>query len=279
MPFESAKKYGYIASVINITLPVAAVITILAAIAAVFYQIVSNPTIESVTLLVGVIIGSSIVMLAAGIIALILFLLSMHKLAKYYNEPKIFKNILYGLVITILGTIITSIVTFIITAIFAATAIPSNPTDFAPESIITIIAQLIATLTITAIVSISITLICVIINAFLWYQAFDKLGEKSGIEKFKTAGLLYLIGAVTQIIGIGAILTWIAWILAAQGYKQLKPQQQPTPNTTNYYTPTTTTDVNNIIYCSYCGTENDINNNYCKRCDKTLQTTTQTNPT
>jgi heme/copper-type cytochrome/quinol oxidase subunit 2 len=148
----------------------------------------------------------------------------------------------------------------------------SFTTDLPIEGITQSFTQLLSGIIVLYAVTIIITLICGIINGFLWYQAFDKLGEKSGIDKFKTAGLLYLIGIFVPII-----VTWIAWIFAAKGYKQLKPQQPHANNdynTSNYTSP----PVFDKIFCSQCGTENFANDVYCKHCGQPIQIT-QTNTT
>ena len=55
-----------------------------------------------------------------------------------------------------------------------------------------------------------------IVNGLLYMRAFNKLKEKSGVDNFGTAGLLYLIGVFIPLI------TWIAWIFAAMGFNKLK---------------------------------------------------------
>ena len=65
-----------------------------------------------------------------------------------------------------------------------------------------------------------------IVNGVLYMRAFNKLKEKSGVDNFGTAGLLYLIGVFIPLI------TWIAWIFAAMGFNKLKaapaaPQHVP----------------------------------------------------
>jgi uncharacterized membrane protein len=261
MSFEVAKKYGYRASVMNVILPIAAIIILLGATAALFYQIFANPAVAStsVTFLVGFIIGFSIIIMIAGISALILFILSMHKLANYYKEPKIFKNILYGFLSSVISGITISVVSTLMTTIFATSTAENIIIDPYTGNGFSAIAQLFGQIIAVYAVIIIISLICGIIHAILWYQAFDLLGEKSGIEKFKTVGLLYLIGMFVPIV------SWIAWIYAAKAYKQLQPQ------------PTTTQQPNfNKIYCNQCGTENLTNTTYCNNCNQPLHTT-QTN--
>ncbi|MDR2204134.1 MAG: DUF996 domain-containing protein [Nitrososphaerota archaeon] len=257
MSLEVAKKYGFTASLINVILPIASI----AVIGIVFFQLISqilNNAINNNTAsytFVPVAIGLGIVIGVMGLIGLILFLLSMHKLSKYYKEPQIFRYILYTLIIQITCSI-TITVLFTFTLMVNNSYLNSMPNVFVQPISILIVASAVS-----------------IINGVLYWQAFTKLGEKSDIHTFKTAGLLYLIGSVTSIIGIGAILIWISWIFATQAYKQLKPQQQPT---TIYTTqPTTNNNLNNndIIYCSQCGTENNTNNINCTHCGTTLQTT------
>ena len=65
-------------------------------------------------------------------------------------------------------------------------------------------------------------------------RAFNLLGEKSGVHSFNTAGTLYIIGAVLELVGIGAIILWIAWILAASGFNALKPKPVETAPTYPY---------------------------------------------
>jgi hypothetical protein len=108
-----------------------------------------------------------------------------------------------------------------------------------------------------------------IINGVLYMRAFNKLGKKSGVDSFKTAGLLYFLGVLLSIVGIGGILTWIAWIFAAIGFKKLKPAPIPT---SGYSTPQSTApNMTQTKRCPYCGTENLTEAIYCKNCGKPLQ--------
>ncbi|MCL1977064.1 MAG: DUF996 domain-containing protein [Candidatus Bathyarchaeota archaeon] len=257
MSLESAKKYGFIASIINVITPVMAILFVVG----LTYQILVYPVGEFSSFWSGFSTGVSIAMGAVGVIALILFLLAMHRLSNYYKEPSIFKNVLYSFLITIVGSIIIIIITL------GSITTLTNNILLAPNSTDPLAMALQLMISIAAIIGAA--LIIGIIEAVLYWRAFTKLGEKSGVETFKTAGLLYLIGGVLQIVGVGAILVWIAWIFAARGYKQLQPQ--PVSSTSNY-SPTTTSSNSGKIYCSYCGIENDTNGIYCKHCGKPLYT-------
>ncbi|MDR2708191.1 MAG: DUF973 family protein [Nitrososphaerota archaeon] len=267
MSFESAKKYGFIYSIFNVLMPIIAIFMTFALI----YPILISPFMEISELAIGAVIGSSIVLVIASISVLILFFISMHRLSKYYEEPKIFKNILHSFLLTILLAIITGIITIFVT-VSSASQLSVNPTI---EETMEFIAPFIISLIVILAISITIT----IINGVLYWQAFSKLGEKSGVDSFKTAGTLYLIGTLLSFIGIGSILIWISWIFAANGYQKLQPQT--TINTMNHTTSTANTPTMNSetglgkIYCSYCGTENvadTINSIYCTNCGKPLHT-------
>ena len=98
MSFESGKKYGFIASIINVLTPVFAVALVFGLL---FYQLAARPVGAPSPFLAGTLTGLSVVLSAVALIGLILFVLAMHKLSQHYSEPSIFKNVLYGLLITI----------------------------------------------------------------------------------------------------------------------------------------------------------------------------------
>jgi hypothetical protein len=93
-------------------------------------------------------------------------------------------------------------------------------------------------------------------------RAFNKLKEKSGVDNFGTAGILFLVGSIVPIIG------WIAWIFAAMGFKKLKTTS-PAP-TGSYFTqpPLSTMPMKR---CPNCGAENTADALYCRSCGKSLQ--------
>jgi hypothetical protein len=107
-----------------------------------------------------------------------------------------------------------------------------------------------------------------IISSILIMRAFNKLGEKSGVDSFKTVGLLYLLGVLLSIVGIGAILSWIAFIFAAIGFYRLKPTVAAPAVTYSTESPLVTVQAKRSPYCS---TENKLDAAYCRFCGKPLQ--------
>jgi len=252
MSLESAKKYGFISSVINSILPIVSIVVVVILFAQLAIQIPSG---EPITFLIVSLIAFCCVIGVVSIAGFVLFFLSMHRLSEYYKEPKIFKNILYSLLLSIISAIIIVcvVIGFALSSSMSQ-SINSNTDIQTMWSFIGIYGAVVG-----------ITIVLAIINGVLYWQAFNKLGEKSGVDIFKTVGLLYLIGSLIMM----PIILWIAWIIAAHAYKKLQPQPTlPTPTDT----PTTTTLPIDKIYCSYCGTENISEAIYCKNCGNPLQT-------
>lgn len=278
MSLESAKSYGYRASIIFCIIPIISIIANIGIYAQLFKtlgaQIANNPnaTIDPISPAIAnsLVVLTSIIGLITGVLgltALVLFLIAHYRLSKYYKEPAIFRNIIYSIILTI-GYVIAAIIAVV--GIVLITALTTFSTEFIPD-IGTATSAVYAPLSIILVVFVIITILFVIFNLLLWYRAFNKLGDKSGVDAFKTAGLLYVIGTFIPFVSC------IAWIYAAKGYKQLQIQQPPN---NEYYTPTytPTSPVFNGIFCSQCGTENLSNDLYCKQCGHPLQTT-QTNTT
>jgi uncharacterized membrane protein len=189
----------------------------------------------------------------------------MRRLSKYYNEPSIFKNTLYGFIITFIG----SAIAYTIELVFFQSVFASISQTSSTVATATPISSAISTLLIAGIVVLAIVFVFAIISAIFYMLAFNKLAEKSGIGNFRTAGLLMLIGFVLVIVLVGALLVWIAWILVAMGFYSLKPKENP--NLPASSPSSTVASVAQKKYCPYCGTENLTEAIYCKNCGKPLQ--------
>jgi uncharacterized membrane protein len=208
--FESGRKLGLTASLIEIIMPVIIVVLIVffiwSAIGAVPAVPGSNVTIPSFSLIfIGVLISVGIL----TFIGIMLFIVAMHRLSQYYNEPGIYKNALYGFILNIIGTIAAIAIEFILI--------------LGPILSGTTLTQL----TLSSFAVLAIGFVFGIISAVLYMRAFNMLAEKSGQDNFKTAGLLYLLGMVLTIVLIGGLLSWIAWIFAALGFNSLRPKEPP----------------------------------------------------
>lgn len=265
MSLESGRKLGLIASLIAIGVPVVTVILygfLILSLFGVFSSAVTggSPTLGGSFFSVGIIIAF-VVIGVVGIAGVVLFLVSMHRLSQYYSEPGIFKNALYGFLISIVGAavIFVAILVLLFATVLSIAAHPitsSSPFGFA----IAILGVGVAAFVMT------------IVSAVFYKRAFDELGEKSGVSSFGTAGTLYLVGTALTIILVGSIIIWVAWIEAASGFYSLKPKTDAPPAVPHYIPqqPAAITAAEKK-YCVYCGEEISLDSLFCPHCGKPVQ--------
>lgn len=256
MSLESARKLGLTASLIQVIMPAISVILVMALFFIQFaqYPVSSGPTLFASMFTTAIVVLLSII----GLVGVILFLVSMNRLARYYNEPGIFKNVLYGFLLTILGGVSLYIVQLAFLSNVIGHITPGNTTG--------INAPLFAQFMFTLMAIVGIAFVFAIISAVFYWRAFNKLADKSGVGTFRTAGLLYLIGTVLLIVGIGAILVWVAWILNVLAFNSLKA---PTATAASVFQSTPNIAANK--YCQYCGAENYPDAVFCKNCGKQIK--------
>jgi len=261
MSFESGRRMGLYASLIFIIVPVALVIVygffILSAIGAVTSAVAGSTAAATNMLAPGISIAF-ILIAVAGVAAIVMFLLAMHNLSEYYGERGIFTNALYAFLIVIIvgGVFIAAFYIIALSQLSSAATTPTSST--AISAILSVLGLAVA------------LLVVVIVSAVLMMRAFEKLGEKSGVSTFKTAGTLYLIGVVLTIVFFGIFIVWIAWILAATGFHSLKPKtEQPYPVSYSMpQPPPTISQSQELKFCVYCGAPLTADSAYCQRCGK-----------
>ena len=245
------RNLGLTASIIAVILPVVAI----AGLASLIFSLIAAFATRSGTILPGSVFGFSIglaifilVLIILAIIEFVAFVVSIYQLSQYYFEPAIFSNLLYAILVAIVSIIVTIILqgVFIFASIAQFTNTPPSTPLFSSLSFLVIII---------------VTLGLSIVSGFFIMSAFNKLKDKSGIDSFGTAGILYMIGSIIPIIG------WIAWIFAAIGFHRLKP----TPLPSQSYPPKTLPPVTQIKYCPNCGKQNPIDSNYCMACGNPLK--------
>jgi uncharacterized membrane protein len=261
MSLESGRKFGYYASLMNVILPIVSigvtVTFIIAIIASAARGVTSGTTTSAFSNIFSG--GLNIFFIgigACGVASFVMFMYAMYNLSNYYHEPAIFKNVLYAFIVSIIsGAIIIALVfAFLISAISGISP-PNTPSAITP-----IFMQIILAYVVVAVVALAFG----IVSGFLYMRAFNKLKEKSGVDNFGTAGLLYLIGVFIPFI------MWIAWIFAAMGFNKLKaaPAVAPYPS---YSTQPPLSSTITTKRCPNCGTDNYGDSSYCRNCGKPLQ--------
>jgi uncharacterized membrane protein len=195
-----------------------------------------------------ILIGSLVTSYTFGVldlIGVILVFIALNGLADYYKERGIFTNAIYSLVAGIVGivaaaaaalyiifdtTIVTSLLHKLyptwngswttISSFVGQTASTSNITTSDVTSVLGALFLVLVVLWVFAIVA-----------AFFARRSLKTLSSKASVGLFSTAALLLIIGAFLTIIFIGAILMWIAVLLIAIAFFQIKPQPEQPPAT------------------------------------------------
>jgi uncharacterized membrane protein len=178
------------------------------------------------------------------IIGAILIIVGLYGIAGHFKEPTIFKNALIALIAGIVGIAVAgAIVLTVVLAnlkTFITQLYPSWNGDWStlqgmtpdtsaitdPNTILQALGPIFVDFIIVAV----ILWICAIIGAFFLRLSLKQVSVKSNVGLFGTAGLLLLIGAFLSIIVIGLVLMWIAALLLAIAFFQLKTE--PTVVTT-----------------------------------------------
>ena len=206
-----------------------------------------------------ILVGSLVTTYTFGVLTLIgviLVFIALNGLANYYKERGIFTNAIYSLVAGIVGVVVaasaalyiifdTTILTSLLQKLYPSwngswstisslrgmTPITSNITASDVTSVLGAVFLVLVVLWVFAIVA-----------AFFARRSLKTLSSKASVGLFSTAALLLIIGAVLTIIFIGAILMWIAVLLIAIAFFQIKPQPEQ-PMTTSTSPPMTPTPV------------------------------------
>jgi uncharacterized membrane protein len=260
MSLESGRKFGYYASLINVILPIVAIV---GAVAIVFSLIstaatrIANGTVApSFSTAFGGFIIFIIAMFALAIAGFVMFMYAMYSLSNYYNEPAIFKNVLYAFIVSLVsGAVMVALEFAVLISAFAGISQTNTPSAAPP-----VFTQVILTYAVVIVVALAFG----IVNGLLYMRAFNKLKEKSGVDNFGTAGILYLVGAIVPLVG------WIAWIFAYLGFRKLQPTSTATPPISYASQPPTSSVTMQAKRCPNCGTDNYGDASYCRICGKTL---------
>ena len=189
-----------------------------------------------------------------NLVGIILVLIALKGMADYYNDEGIFKNALYGFIFGVVGVI--AMIAVILMLVLGFTTISSGvtPSPVAPSLVGVGLFPL----------AFIVLYVFSLIGAIFYKKSLDTLSNKSGEHMFNTAGLILLIGAAIPVVG--EILKFIAWILAAVGFFNIKiSTQMPTPAP-----PPAVSASEEKRFCQYCGTQIQSGAAFCPKCGKKI---------
>lgn len=168
-----------------------------------------------------------------SLVGLILLLIALHGMANIYMERGIFNNFLYGVaaglagiflsVVIVIATVLTTM-TSILHQIFpgwngdwyALSGMTPDVSNLNPGDLMPLIGGILSVF--------AVIWVALIVASFFARRSLNSLSVKTNVGLFSTAGLLLLIGAFLAIILIGFLVIWVAVLLIAIGFFQIKTQ-------------------------------------------------------
>ncbi|TMI18680.1 DUF996 domain-containing protein [Candidatus Bathyarchaeota archaeon] len=157
-----------------------------------------------------------IVLLVAG---LVLMLFAVKNIADIVGDQVIFSNMMYSVILAIIGPIIATVV-----LLAAAASFFGALSGFTPGSM-TIPSGFFAALGFVVLAGV-ILWVCILISTVFVKRSYDTIATKLRVDMFRTTGLLFLIGAATLIVLVGFVILFIAAILQIVAFFSI-PEQLP----------------------------------------------------
>ena len=163
----------------------------------------------------------------AGIAVLVLLVISHYNFSKVYEKPVIFNNALTGTIVHVGSNLIGGIIIAIAVGATAVSLSLQDPETFNISEITSLIFGSGAT-----IAGAIIMLAGSIVGLYFVFKALTALAEQTGVRLFKTAGLLYFIGAIAMVaFFIGTLVIFAAWIIHIIAYFSIKTEDEPMATT------------------------------------------------
>jgi len=148
-------------------------------------------------------------------VGLILVLVAVKYIADEIKDHNIFNNFLLTFIIVIIGAVIAIFIIIISYFSYGAgidwtkfqnmTSMPQFYQMMQTKGVVPFFTSIIAGLL--------VLWLTLIVAAYFLRKSYNKIASETHTSMFHTAGLLYLIGAVTAIVLVGFIIIFVAFIL------------------------------------------------------------------
>ncbi len=177
-----------------------------------------------------------------SIIGYILILIATKYVSDDLGDRSIFDNMLYAVIAGIVGVAAAAFIIFT-GAIFGAFS-------FAASAIAGFIGGL------------AIAWVGLIVSSIFLRRAYDTMATKLDVGSFRTAGMLYFIGAITTIVLVGFVILFAAsifQIIAFFAIREATPVAQPQPVAAQAAPA-------GMKFCPNCGTQMAASATFCPKC-------------
>ena len=183
-----------------------------------------------------------------SIVGYILILIATKYVSDALGDKSVFDNMLYAVIAGIVGVAAAAFIIFTGAAFSAVT--------FSASAIAGVI------------VGLAIAWIALIVSAIFIRRSYDTMAVKLNVGTFKTAGILYFVGAILTIILVGLIILFIAAIVQIVAFFAIPdsvPGMQAQPLSGSAPQPTA-----GMRFCPNCGTQLAATTAYCTKCGAKL---------
>jgi uncharacterized membrane protein len=181
-----------------------------------------------------------------SIVGYVLILIAGKYISDELGDKSIFDNMLYAVIAGIVGVAAAAVIIY--------TGAVFGVFSFTTSSIAGLI------------VALAIAWIALIVSSIFLRRAYNTMGTKLNVGMFKTAGLLYFIGAILIIVLVGFVLLLVAAILQIVAFfsiSEMAQGMQPQPMTPS--APST-----GMKFCPSCGTQLAASATFCSKCGAKL---------
>jgi len=188
-------------------------------------------------------VGSILLLIpAVNIVGYILILIAGKYVSDELGDRSIFDNMLYAVIAGIVGVAAAAFIFF--------TGAMFGVFSFAASAIAAVI------------VGLGITWAGLIVSSIFLRRAYDTIATKLNVGTFRTAGLLYFIGAILTIVLVGFLILFVAAIVQIVAFfaiQDVAQGMQPQPMTAQTPQP-------GMKFCPSCGAQLVASATFCSKC-------------
>jgi uncharacterized membrane protein len=192
-------------------------------------------------------IGSILLLIpGVSIVGYILILVATKYISDDLGDRSIFSNILYAVISGIVGALAAVVIFF--------AGFLSSLFTLGSGAVLGLVAGL------------AVAWISIILSSIFIRRAFDTIGTRLNNNSFKTAGMLYFIGALLVIVFVGFIILFVAYIfmiIAFFSIQEGQPQMQAQPSSAPMAQAGTR-------FCPNCGSQVGPSVTFCPKCGAKL---------
>ncbi len=164
-------------------------------------------------------IGSILVLLSfiptvgwiLAIVGFILTVIAIKYISESVNDPSIFRNAIIAYVIAIVGIVVVGVVVAaVIFGLVGLGALAGGPVGATTGGVMGVLASVV--------VALVVIWILLILSGYFIRKTYNSISAKLNVGMFRTAALVYFIGAALTIILIGFVILLVAQILLVIAY-------------------------------------------------------------